>query len=269
MSPLEAEVDDWRALSLFEKRPAERAEVIGGIATASATLLLVPAVLALATWVSGAIGSRPAAVPAQLEVVETRFVKLGRPLDPKRLPDRDVPVAQPEAASPTTTEEAQAPEAKNVKPAASPTDDDNAPATNDLLNELSKSAGAIAEDSRAGTETEGHEDGIAEGEELEDLQNLYLGKLYSFFRRGWQVPTSISDAVLERLSCVVEVEITENAEVSSFRIVRPSGNDPFDQSVNTRMAQTVDATLPPPPNNVAGEFLGQTISLRFFGRHAR
>ena len=269
MNSVDTELEDWRALCLFETRPAERAEIVGGIATALGTVILAPLILALASLVAGSLRSQPTIDPADIEVVETRFVKLGRPLDPQRLPDRDVPQVQPEAAAPTTTEEPQAPATEKPSPSNLPSKEEAAPAADDLLNQLSERAGALADSNQSGAETEGHADGIAEGQELEDLQNLYHGKLYAYFRKGWQAPTQISDSDLQKLSCVVDIEISEDARMQSFKIARPSGNEAFDESVQTRMTQALDAALPSPPDNVAKQFLGQIVSLRFLGRHLR
>ena len=139
----------------------------------------------------------------------------------------------------------------------------------DLLSQLGERAGAIS-DLTKGPELEGDPDGIVEGTKATgDELEIYLGKLYSYFRRGWQVPTLITDDELQKLACVIEVSITKSGRVGAYEVGRPSGNEAFDESVRRRMRQAEGAELPGPPESVANRILGETISLRFFGRHAR
>ncbi len=139
----------------------------------------------------------------------------------------------------------------------------------DLLSQLGERAGAIS-DLTKGPELEGDPDGIVEGTKASgDELEIYLGKLYSYFRRGWQVPTQISDEELQKLACVVELSVTEDGRVGEYEVTRPSGNEAFDQSVRRRMSQAEGSDLPEPPELVANRVFGETISLRFFGRHAR
>jgi outer membrane biosynthesis protein TonB len=139
----------------------------------------------------------------------------------------------------------------------------------DLLSQLGERAGAIS-DLTKGPELEGDPDGIVEGTKATgDELEIYLGKLYSYFRRGWQVPTQLSEEDLQKLACVIELSITENGRIGEFEVSRPSGNEAFDESVRRRMSQAEGSDLPVPPESVANRVLGKTISLRFFGRHAR
>ena len=139
----------------------------------------------------------------------------------------------------------------------------------DLLSALGERAGAIS-DMRKGPELEGDPEGILEGTKSEgDEKDIYLGKLYSYFRRGWQVPTVISADELKQLTCVVALDVTPDGRVGDYEIKRPSGNEAFDESVRRRLSQAEGAALPEPPESVADQVLGETISLRFFGRHAR
>ena len=100
-------------------------------------------------------------------------------------------------------------------------------------------------------------------------EEIYLGKLYSYFRRGWQVPALISQEELQKLTCVIELSITEDGRVGGYELKRSSGNEAFDESVRRRMNQAEGAELPPPPESVVDRILGETISLRFFGSHVR
>ena len=121
-------------------------------------------------------------------------------------------------------------------------------------------------------EQEGREDGITEGTETQTARagDLYAGQLYAFFRRGWSVPTLLNQDEVRSLVCEVDVSITGDAHVGGFRLRRPSGNPLFDQSVLDRLQeiQASGAGLPQPPDEIASDYLGQTIGLRFRGRDA-
>ncbi len=303
----DAPEDDWQSLSLFKRRPASSSERLGGLAAAFTALVLMPGALVLTSVLVSALAGAvvgeavPEEAPVEpevlpVEVVEARFVRLGSTPDPRRLPSRYVPSAStaPALATPPPAVEA-VPEATPEPPPAAPlepppfnpndprlrppTPTQAPPATTgdtirpadarvDALTRLGDRAEATAELSRP-REREGDAEGIAEGTETRDNGDLYLGRLYSYFRRGWHVPTSIADAELRGLSCVVEVVITQDARVGNVRVVRSSGNDAFDASVSTRMNQAAGASLPAPPTEDADRFLGRAITLRFLGRHAR
>jgi hypothetical protein len=139
----------------------------------------------------------------------------------------------------------------------------------DLLSQLGERAGAIS-DLTKGPELEGDPEGIVEGTKASgDETEIYIGKLYAYFRRGWQVPTLISDEELQKLACIIELSISDDGRVAGYEFKRPSGNEAFDESVRRRLSQAEGAELPKPPDSIANRILGETISLRFFGRHAR
>ena len=257
---------DWRALTLLERRPTTRDEKIGGIAFALGATILVPALIALVTAVIGAINfeSGQKELPP-LPVIETRFVKLGKRDLPPDLPAVDTaPATEPEAAP----ESEPAPESAPAPASEPASESEPEPATDDLLAELQDKAQKIA-DSQKPVERHGDEEGIAEGTETRENADIYLGKLYTYFKRGWQVPTHIGDDELKLLACTVDVSITTEGAVEGFKVTRSSGNDAFDESVLRRMNDARGATLPDPPEGTESKFFGQTISLRFFGKHAR
>ncbi len=276
---MDADAQEWRSLSLFETEHLDGREILGGLGFAAAVFVAIPALALLSALMLDGLQSLmgPSVEelpPAPLEVIETRFVRLGKPRDSRRLPSKDIPVEQaaPEPTAPKPTPTAPAPvpsQAKPEKGLAKAKEEPKQEPVEDLLEQLGESAGAISDLSR-GPELEGHEEGIAEGTKATgDEREIYQGKLYQYFRRGWNVPTSISDEALNELACVVAIQVTEDGRVGGYEVTRPSGNDVFDESVLLRIAQAEDAELPEPPASVAPMVLGQVISLRFFGRHAR
>lgn len=271
-----SEASDWRALSLLETEKPTLSEIAGGIGFTVASFIAVPALALLSAFLLGGMeslfGSRVDDLPPPpLEVIETRFVRLGKRREPRKLPSREVPEA-PQAApvpeSPDSEPVAPVPTGKPEKGLSKP-DKKQRRREDDLLSQLGERAGAIS-DLTKGPELEGDPEGIAEGTKASgDEVEIYIGKLYSYFRKGWQVPTTIPDAELQKLACVIELSITKDGHVGEYEVKRKSGNEAFDDSVRQRLEQAEGAELPRPPESVANRVLGETISLRFFGRHAR
>ena len=270
------EVVDWRALSLLETEQPTLMEIAGGVAFTLAAFVTIPALALVSALFFGGVqsifgGGIDDLPPPPIEVIEARFVRLGKRREPRKLPSKEIPEAQETAPVPQAPESepmAAVPTGQKEKGLAKPkkkrTERDE-----DLLSQLGERAGAIS-DLTKGPELEGDPDGIVEGTEAtgDELQ-IYLGKLYSYFRRGWQVPTGITDEELQKLACVIELSVTKDGRVGEYEVKRPSGNEVFDESVRRRMNQAEGSELPGPPESVANRIYGETISLRFFGRHAR
>jgi hypothetical protein len=270
------EASDWRALSLLETERPTLMEVLGGVGFALAVFAAIPALALLSAYVFGGMqsifgSSVDDLPPVPIEVIETRFVRLGKRKEPRRLPSKEVRAAEQTAPTPQSPESepmAAVPSGRQEKGLAKPKEK-RKEREEDLLSELGERAGAISELTK-GPELEGDPEGIVEGTKSSgDELEIYLGKLYSYFRRGWQVPTLITDEELQKLTCVIELSITEDGRVGDYEVKRPSGNEAFDDSVRRRMTQAEGAELPAPPDSVAKRILGEKISLRFFGRHAR
>lgn len=271
-----AEVSDWRALSLLETEQPTLTEIAGGIAFTIVAFVGIPTLAMLSAFVFGGMESLFGSgvddlPPPTIEVIETRFVRLGKRKEPRRLPSKEIPDAQQTAPVPQAPESepmAAVPTTSKERGLAKPTKKREA-RDEDLLSQLGERAGAIS-DLTKGPELEGDPDGIVEGTKATgDELEIYLGKLYSYFRRGWQVPTQLSDEDLQKLACVIELSVTSSGRIGEFEVSRPSGNEAFDESVRRRMTQAEGSDLPRPPESVANRVLGRTISLRFFGRHAR
>ncbi len=271
-----AEAGDWRALSLLETEQPTLTEIAGGVGFTLAALVLIPVLALLSGFFFGGLQSVFGVgvddlPPAPIEVIETRFVRLGKRKEPRKLPSKEIPEAQqtaPVPQAPDSEPMAAVPTGKKEEGLAKPKKRRNE-RDEDLLSQLGERAGAIS-DLTKGPELEGDPEGIAEGTKASgDELEIYLGKLYSYFRRGWQVPTLITDDELQKLTCVIELSITKDGRVGDYEVERPSGNEAFDESVRRRMNQAQGADLPSPPEAVANRILEETISLRFFGRHAR
>jgi hypothetical protein len=265
-------------------------EVAGGVLAVLVALgafpLTVVIVSAAVSDIYGALVEETVELPEDAEVppvpvVEARFVRFGAPPDPRRMPDRYVPSAAT-APPPSATDvlgEAPADALPGAEPplvdgmGLRPTTDANpaltaeqraAEAREDLLTRLGDSAAATAEFAEPRVR-EGDAEGITEGTAERGEADIYPGRLYTYFRRGWQAPSSIPEEELGTLRCRVRVEITADARVGDFHISGPSGNDAFDASVRQRMAQAAGASLPPPPPDEAERYLGGAITVTFIG----
>ena len=118
----------------------------------------------------------------------------------------------------------QAPKPK--KPDAGPQPE--RPVEDDLLRlgDRAQTFAEIAEEQ----EREGDPDGVEWGTETDaQLGDIYRGKLVAFFKRGWTIPTTLGDT--SSLIAVAEVELTRASKVGPSRILKPSGDPLFDQSV--------------------------------------
>lgn len=264
---------DWRALSLLEKEEPTLVEVIGGVGFAFGAFLAIPMLAVLSALLLGVVqsvfGTSTASLPPPpIEVVEAHFVRLGKKRPPRSLPSKEIPAAQDKAPVPKAPDPSAmaVPTNKPEKGMKKPDKKRDKP-DDDLLSALGERAGEISDLSKA-PELEGDPDGIAEGTKATGTdREIYIGKLYSYFRRGFRTPTSIPEEELVKLTCVLELAITEDGRVEGYEITRSSGNESFDAAVRRRVDQAEGAELPAPPASIENQVLGNTISLRFFGRH--
>jgi hypothetical protein len=69
----------------------------------------------------------------------------------------------------------------------------------------------------------------------------------------------------------VVIEVADDTRILGFRIARGSGNADFDESVTAKMTriQQTEGNIPPPPEEVADQYLGRSVTLNFRGRDAR
>ena len=210
----------------------------------------------------------PPPPPVEIEdVVQARFVQLGEILDPHQLPDRQVPILRTDVADPHT---APSLDPNPPPPAPRPDHERQRDAVDDVLQRLSHDAQTFAEREEQRIR-EGDPGGIEEGTERTATEgDLYQGRLYTFFRRGWTVPTTISDDAVTGLVAVVNIEIHEDTTIGEWRIERSSGEPDFDESVSAQMTRIVQASpnIPPPPEEVSAQYLGQHIRVQFSGRNA-
>ena len=199
-------------------------------------------------------------------VVAAQFVRLGRPFDPRRLPNRRVPRL-------STAPDHRVVVSKNLSPEHHEEPDMGARPPQAVLDKLARigdRAQVFAELAEQ-REQEGDPNGVEEGEATAREGDVYLGQFVHFFHQGWSTPTTISDDVLSSLNAVASVTLSADGHLVSFEIARSSGDPDFDQSVLAQLQQLRDAgaPVPTPPASVADQYYGQTRNLRYNGRDAQ
>jgi hypothetical protein len=248
-------------LFLLEAPPLSRGQMLGGIGAVVLAHVGVPlAFMVGAALFGGADVEAPRRYIDEDHVVEARFVRKGIKKDPDKLPDRVVPRKATAPDDSTVVSKDMNPEKPN-KPDAGPPPEK---AEEDLVKRLGDRVQAFSEISDR--ELEGDPDGIEDGTETEaQAGDIYRGKLVEFFRRGWTIPTTLGDT--SKLTVTTVFLITPALKVGPSEIVKPSGEAMFDQSVEDRFEQlrTLGTTLPEPPPEIADQFVGQEITVRFRG----
>ncbi|MBN2529260.1 MAG: TonB C-terminal domain-containing protein [Deltaproteobacteria bacterium] len=208
---------------------------------------------------------------APFEYIEARLLKSGEIKDEKELPDRIVP------AKPTAPKEVIPLDRKENKP--EPPKKEEKPERqvdaqdDDKLREVFDKARAFAE-IQDDYVPEGHPDGVPDGDvtdpNLASLGATYGRRITRFIKERWVVPTLISDA--ERKGLKVKVNLKFNAEMTiiEYRIMKPSGNQMFDDSVKNAIERTQKEVrhLPEPPEAIASRIYGGGLALTLHGADA-
>lgn len=201
-------------------------------------------------------------------VVQASLLKLGKPHDPNKLPDRLVP-QQRTAPKKQITASREEPSKKQVDAGAPPPNAEDS----DILNLVSKSD-PFAE-APHGRPEEGHESGVEEGTETDPDKvragDMYATKLGQFFGQHLTVPSVISVGDERRLCAIYEINVGRNMVIWHVRNapVRGSGNELFDDAARTMLLKLLDdkTPLPEPPKEVDELYRGRRIQIVVTGRN--
>lgn len=259
-----------RPPSLLEKRRLEPTVVVLGALMAVGAHVLIPTLLLASQWLlvqlglAIPVGEREHPKPP-MDVIAAEFVKLGKPFDPRKLPQRKVPqIAKRKPEGVVVSKDAKEqpqkpPEEKKEKPKET---------QDSLLDNLVDRTKDFAEDVQ--TEQEGDPNGIAEGTATEArLGDIYLGKLKIFFQKGWSVPNVVQN--VEKLTTIASVRVSSDGHLEGVEIQTSSGDPLFDQSAIDAITALMQAgaTIPEPPPEIARNYYGTTLPVRFRGRDVR
>lgn len=200
-------------------------------------------------------------------VVQATLLKLGKPLDPSKLPDRYVPKARTapkkqlvaSREDPGKTTDAGAPPPPNTQ-------------DSDLANLISKSD-PFAEDAGKARPEEGHPGGVDGGTETDPTKvragDMYAALLGTFFHERWTIPTVISQGQANRMCVVFQVAVSRGMVIWHVKQqpVRPSGNELFDDSARAMLQKLLEdkTPLPQPPAEVEELFRGRTVQIALSG----
>lgn len=198
-------------------------------------------------------------------VIAANVLKLGHPIDPKKLPDRLVP------------KQNQAPKKDLLASADDPlhrdagTPPDSLPDAPDRVKTDKNEP--FPEDAGRTRPEEGSDGGIEGGLETDPNKvragDMYALKLSAFFHDRWSIPTVISNADAGKLCVVFQINISPRMIVWHVQIqpIKKSGNDLFDDSARSMLQKLLDdrTALPDPPNEVADSFKGRTVNLTLTG----
>ncbi len=263
---MHVEDQDWVPPTLLHTRWfRSAAEILGGVGLSSIVAVSIGLSLllyAVATEHAEDVHDESPAI--EEEVIAARFLKLGRDFR-EELPNRNVPLKS--TAPDQRTAISKRPQKRHVVDAGVRPPD---PMEDDLTRLLDR-ADLFAEIAEQ-QEREGSPDGIEEGtESMATAGDVYRGQLYVFFRRGWSIPTTISDEERRDLSVEATIEVADNLRITSFRLRGQSGNADFDQSVVHQLERLRrdNLEIPEPPMLERDRWVGRPFTLRFRGRDAR
>jgi hypothetical protein len=194
-------------------------------------------------------------------VIAASMLKLGKPLDPKQLPDRLVPKAR--------TAPQQKIVASREDPAHAPKPDAGAPAPPDTkdsdIQRLIAKSDPFAEDAGKQRPDQGFLNGSDAGTELDPSKvhagDVYGAMLQKFFQDRWQIPTVISEGEERKLCVTMGISVDQRMRIwfVGQTPVKVSGNDLFDDSARSMLQKLADdqTALPDPPAEIAATYKGR------------
>jgi len=223
-------------------RPLGRGSFLGGIAAT----LVIHAVLAGLVYY-GQLKSPPRP-EAPRDMIITRLVALGTPREKFWLPRI---VQPPKPKAPAAIKLSEDPNAAPAPKEAPKAEDTNI--SKDLRRALER-AKAMAQSAAAEEAAEGSLTGSAEGTSNQAVSgDEYATAINEAIHKHWTTPTGlVADSEMATLSAEVRVSISADGRLGNPRVLKPSGNQYFDDSC----VQAVNATgrVPPPPAGLAGRF---------------
>lgn len=202
-------------------------------------------------------------------VVQAALLKLGKPLDPKKLPDRFVPQQRTAPKKQITASQEEPGKKQQDAGAPVPNAQDS-----DIANLVNKSD-PFAEDAGRRQPEEGHPGGIDGGTETDPNKvragDMYATQLGQFFGQHLTVPSVISVGDERRLCAIYEINLGKNMVIWHVRNspVKGSGNELFDDAARTMLLKLLDdkTPLPQPPIEVDELYRGRRIQIVVTGRN--
>ena len=187
--------------------------------------------------------------PKMLEFEDVELLALGKPKPPKALPTISNPAPKVKKAQPVALKKTDAVPTSKPPPKVTPTDDEppkpadvdakevpDAP-DDDLLNAIE----GLNDPNRPTNDEapEGDAKGVAGGSlsdaALASLMNTYQAKLMLAFRSKRTVPTTLSAEQVKAFDkkAQIYIRLSQSGNIVSYKWVRRSGNDQYDDSIET------------------------------------
>jgi hypothetical protein len=196
-------------------------------------------------------------------VIGATLLKLGQPIDPKKLPDRLVP-RQATAPKPQITASREDPGKKTEKPDAGPPPPN---AKDSDITKLIAHSDPFAEDKAKDRPEQGFANGSDAGTETDPNKvhagDMYAAALRAFLKDHWQIPTVISQGEVNKLCAKYAVSIDQRMRIWHVQNapLQASGNDLFDDSARSMLQKLSqdNTALPEPPPEVADQFRNKRI----------
>ena len=216
-------------------RPLGRGTFLGGIA---ATLLIHALLVVLVYYGHLKTAPRP---EAARDMIVTRLVALGKPRDKFWLPRI---VQPPKPKAPDAIKLSEDPNAAPAPKEAPKLEDTNI--SKDLRRALER-ARALAKNAAAEEAAEGSLTGSAEGTSNQGvIGDEYATAIHEAVRKHWSTPTGfVSDSELATLSAEVRVSISADGALGNPKVIKPSGNQYFDDSCVEAVKATGRVLSPP------------------------
>lgn len=216
--------------------------------------------LYLASGARADVESNPdASVLPEEDVIAAEIIALGEELPDDQLPNRVVP----QLATAPSNEEVVSAKRDVVKRDRK---ERQAHAEVDPLEHLAKRSEIFGEQADP-MPIEGSADGEEGGVRSVD-GDRYKGKLIAFARKGWTVPKTLDQDVLNELKCVARVSFDDEMRVVAFSLSKKSGDADFDDSVSAQLMRIKEsgALAPQPPLEVAERYRSSSIRVTFHGK---
>ena len=202
-------------------------------------------------------------------VVQAALMKLGKPIDPKKLPDRLIPQTR---TAPKKQINASQEDPSKTKPDAGPPPP---PAEDSYNTNLVTKSDPFAEDAGHKKPDEGVADGSDAGTETDPNKahsgDAYAAALGAFFSQRLNVPTVISVGEERRLCSVYEVQLNRAMVIWYVRQapVKSSGNELFDDAARSMLQKLLDdrTSLPEPPKDVADQYRNKRLQIVVTGKN--
>jgi hypothetical protein len=219
----------------------------------------------------------PKEIPIAVQpILDLPLLKKGGKQVKAKLPDMWVPkqpvkrYAARSAPSPMAEDN---PLEKPIEAPLAKLDETPPPPEAEVAKEVDEQVKEIEDDTKAVEEPnlpqEGAADGVKEGTETDPLKafvmSQYKARIAAWFQARFKPPDDVPCEDLKKLRASIVASVSQSRTVTSFSVVRPSGNGAFDGRVQSMMSsiQSQQSELPPPPPKYP-DILGTTINVTLY-----